>query len=235
VCGGPGRLPIDFDTVNLVNGSSLDAGPDADAGSPAALSIVAESKGFVTRGFTCGPGTGEFAADDFTITDPLGITLERITLYAYQVEIGTTASTLGAVRYRIWRGPPGAAGSSIVTEGSGAPVANEFSGVYRVVDTALAARDRPIMRVEVAPDIVLPTGTYWVSWQVSGTDAGGPFCPPLQGSAADAGNALRGINDGGTWIPAIDNGWRMEYAIGIHGHENCTAPPVDAGLDAPKD
>ncbi len=147
-------------------------------------------------------------ADDFTVSDPAGWQIGAVILYAYQTNV-STASTLTSVNLRIWDGPPGAMGSSIVF---GDTTTNRlqssvFSGVYRVSESTGGANNRAIMENRVLVSTTLPSGTYWVDWQTDGTLANdGPWAPPIVESGVGVtGNAVRYSNTG-TWEALLDTG-----------------------------
>ena len=189
-------------TVLYDNGLLLTlAGGGADG---ADVSIVQESLGLSTLGFGLQAESNRSIADDFTITDPYGWYIDEITFFAYQTNSPLT-STITAVNYRIWDGPPNDPTSHIVL---GNPFTNSlietaWSGMYRVLESSLTATDRPIMQNRTKAGFTLGPGTYWLEWQAEGILASGPWSPPVTISGVlTTGNALQYLNS--EWGPAID-------------------------------
>jgi len=160
-------------------------------------------------GYAHGPAPfDERVADDFTVTDPGGWQIGAVLFYAYQTNV-STASTLTSVTLRIWDGPPGAPGSSVVfgDASTNRLVSSTFSGVYRVSAATPLANNRAIMENRVAVATTLGPGTYWLDWQTSGSlPNDGPWAPPIVTTGVGAtGNAVRYSNTG-TWSPLLDSG-----------------------------
>lgn len=166
-------------------------------------------------------------ADDFAV--PVGgWMVDAITVFAYQTG-STTTSTMNAANLRIWDGVPGAAGSNIVfgDTTTNRLAATAFSGIYRTLDTDLTNADRPIMSVDISVGAILPEGTYWVDWQLSGSLASGPWAPAvtLSGQTGKPGaNALQW--DGTAWVAATDGGSMaaQDYPFQVNGTPAGGAP-----------
>jgi subtilisin-like proprotein convertase family protein len=143
-------------------------------------------------------------ADQFTATAP-GWNVDRLRFYAYQTGSSTTSSFTG-VNVRIWDGPPNDPASNIVF---GDTTTNRISGTgwtgaYRYSDTAVGTT-RPIMFIDAAVSVALPTGTYWVDWQLAGSIASGPWQPPITITGqAITGDSLQLVSTG--WQPFVDTG-----------------------------
>jgi uncharacterized repeat protein (TIGR01451 family) len=176
-------------------------------------------------------------AEDFTVTDPGGWTIDSMTFYAYQ-SFSTTTSTINAINLQIWDGPPGAVGSNVVF---GDTTTNRlattgWNNVYRVTSTTLTNTDRPIFESVATVGTTLPPGTYWVDWQTGGTLASGPWAPPvsLVGQTAPAGaNATQSIA-GAAFTPLLDAGSGTQQALAfqvtgtVGGGGGGACDPVDA-------
>lgn len=150
--------------------------------------------------------SGSFrVADQFTA--PMQWTVDSITVFAYQTG-STTTSTLNSFNFRIWDGVPGAGGSNVVF---GDTTTNRLSatgwtGIYRVLDTAMTTTNRPIMyaRADLG-GLILPPGTYWLDWQTGGSLGSGPWVPPVSvlGSTT-TGDAQQ--YSGSAWGALLDTG-----------------------------
>lgn len=163
----------------------LDNGPivtHAGAGVDGAdVSAVQTALGLFNLGYGFAVATGFRVADDFEVTASSGWQLDSFEVLGYQTGSGLT-STISAMNFRIWDGPPGEAGSEVIYgDGTGnALVSGAFSGVYRATDTDLTEASRPIMRNLVdASNVFLAPGTYWLDVQADGTLASGPWLVPI--------------------------------------------------------
>jgi hypothetical protein len=56
--------------------------------------------------------------------------------------------------------------------------ATRFTNIYRVTSTTLTNNQRPIMVENVTVGTTLTEGTYWLDYNMGGTIASGPWCPP---------------------------------------------------------
>ncbi|MBX3376080.1 MAG: hypothetical protein KF678_03650 [Phycisphaeraceae bacterium] len=157
-------------------------------------------------------------ADNFTITDAGGWQVDKVILPTYQTG-STTVPTITGATLQIWNGRPGDAGSSVVF---GDTVTNRmssvvFSDIYRCFNSivpptcggAATVPDttRPIMLAELDVNTVLPPGTYWLDWSLSGSLASGPWSPPttIRGlRAASLANNGRQFN--AAWVDTADAG-----------------------------
>lgn len=148
-------------------------------------------------------------ADDFTIDNPNGWTIDEIVFYAYQTGSPTT-STITGLNLRIWDSIPGL-GSIVWGDTTTNILTNtEWSGVYRVTepDAGISAA-RPIMaNTANLGGVTLPPGTYWLDWQTDGSLASGPWAPPIVITGqTTTGNGLQRLsNSGGVYNDAVDGG-----------------------------
>jgi len=169
-------------------------------------------------------------ADDFTITDDGGWTIDSLCFYGYQSFSGLT-STFTAVKWWIYNGDPSMGGTVVCTDSAtlvNGRLSTGWSGIYRATDVLIATNtDRPVMlnRVVVSPACVLDPGTYWVVWQSWGTSTSGPWCPPITilGSTT-TGDALQFI--GGTtniWQDCLDGTFPQGVPFMVKGTVNSPA------------
>jgi len=144
-------------------------------------------------------------ADDFVIPSGQNWTINTISFYAYQTG-STTTSTMTSVNVRIWNGPPGAVGSTIVfgDTTTNRMASTSFTNCYRYSESAVGTT-RPIMKQIVNIGTSLPAGTYWVDWQTGGSLASGPWAPPIAIlGQTTTGNAQQSIS--GVWANLTDGG-----------------------------
>ncbi|MBI4771641.1 MAG: DUF11 domain-containing protein, partial [Chloroflexi bacterium] len=171
-------------------------------------SVLQISLGMNTLRFGHAVSSGFRVADDFTITDPGGWTVDAITFYAYQTNSGNT-STINAVNLRIWDGPPGQPGSSVVWGDTTTDRLSNtvWSNIYRVSETSHGNTARPIMSDTATVGASLPPGTYWLDWQSGGTLDSGPWAPPITiNGQTTTGNGLQYDPNTTLWNPANDGG-----------------------------
>jgi hypothetical protein len=168
-------------------------------------------------------------ADDFSITDPMGWDLDAIQFYAYQTGTYTypPVSTMTAVYYQIWNGSPDNPNSTILCGdlATNQMTATSWSGIYRVLDTALTNAQRPIMEDTVAiwPSCAhLGPGTYWIEWMGNGNLASGPWANPITIlGQTTTGNALQYTT---AWAAALDTGTSTQQGIPFRIFGTVTQP-----------
>ncbi len=219
---GSPRRSMRIPGVTLYDNGPLVTHPGGGANG-ADASTVQTALGLVNLGFGNQWLLGNRVADDFTVPSP-GWFIGAVTVYAYQTGSGLDPTLLGA-SLRLWDGPPGDPGSSVVfgDESSNRLLEAGWSGIYRTTDTDLGSAVRPIMALTLAVNTALPPGTYWLDWSASGTTPlTGPWAPPISilGSATtgDARQALAGI-----WQPLLDSGNPQGLPFIIHGSDGCVA------------
>ena len=178
-------------------------------GDGANASAVQTALGLGAFGFSHSISSGFRVADDFTVPAG-GWTISTITFYAYQTG-STTTTTINNANLRIWNGPPGQAGSSVVfgDTTTNRLAGSSWSSIYRVLDTGLSDTNRPVMADVVTVNTTLPAGAYWLDWQTGGTLSSGPWAPPVTilGQTGKPGaNALQYTSTSGTWAAVVDSG-----------------------------
>lgn len=157
-------------------------------------------------GFSHSP-TGVFRVAENFMVPPTGWRIDTITTYAYQT--GSTAiSTMTSLNFRIWNGPPGAPGSVVVfgDTTTNRMTSTAFSGIFRTLESAPGATNRPIMAVNASGlNLTLAGGVYWLDWSVGGSLGSGPWAPPLTVVGQTVtGDAVQ--FDGTTWATIVDVG-----------------------------
>jgi hypothetical protein len=153
-------------------------------------------------GFGCQAAFGYSLADDFYVSS--GMTITQVEVLAFQAGSSTTTSSLTGLFVDITSGSPtgpSVPGSPGIATNLFPAVTNNFSGVYRVVDTQLLGSAWPLMRVvcNLPAPIVLAPGTYWLRYNMTGTIANGPWVSPVVVyNELNAGNAQQYT---GVWAP----------------------------------
>jgi hypothetical protein len=190
-----GSSKVLYDNGDFINSPGTGAG---NAGE----SVLQTSRGMGTYGFS---NFGIYRiADEFTLAARSRIA--KIKFYAYQTN-STTTSTITAVKFRIWNGPPNNPGSSVVY---GDTTTNRMTSTgwtksYRVSESSPGSTNRPIMVVTAGLGVTLNPGTYWLDWQMAGSLSSGPFAPPVTRNAqTTTGNGLQ--YDGSSWVAVNDGG-----------------------------
>lgn len=190
------------------NGPLVNAPGGGSGGADGSLLQNSAPLSMTILGFGHAVSSGIRMADDFTITDPTGWTVDSIAFYAYQTG-STTTSSITVVNLRIWDGPPNVPGSSVIWGDSVTNVlsATRWTGIYRATVTAPTGTTRPIMvNIVGLAGLDLPQGTYWLDWQAAGTIASGPWAPPITiNGQAITGNSIQ-FTPGTGWAPARDTG-----------------------------
>ncbi len=200
------------------NGSLVNSAGTGFGGADESL-LQDASLGMGTFGFGHQVSANNRVADDFTITNPNGWTIDQISFYAYQTG-STTTSTINAVNLRIWDGVPDGGGAVIFGDGStNLLVQSEWSGIYRGLESGPGATNRPIMKNTIdLGGLTLPAGTYWLDWQTDGTLGSGPWAPPITiNGQSTTGNGLQSLA-GGAFAAVTDVGGQ-DFPFFIVGSE----------------
>jgi len=166
------------------------------------------SLGMSTYGFGHQFLNDNWVADDFTIPVGENWNIESITFFAYQTG-STLTSTITGYHVVIFDGPPFEPTSNIVFGDLTTDVlqATGWSGVYRVLESDLAATNRPIMANICETMVTLGPGTYYIIWQADGSLTSGPWAPPVAiWGETETGDAWQSTDDGATWAYLVDSG-----------------------------
>ncbi|HSN74113.1 MAG TPA: choice-of-anchor J domain-containing protein, partial [Anaerolineae bacterium] len=218
-----------FDNGPLVNF------PGAGAGGADESRLQSTSLGMNTLGFGHQVLNDNWVADDFTVSDAAGWTVDTATFFAYQTN-STTASTMTNVNWILYNGDP-SAGGTMITSGSGLQ-ASVWANMYRTSETTVGATNRPIMASTVGMGgLFLPAGTYWLAWQTDGTLASGPWAPAITiNGQTVTGNGLQSLAGTAAWAPALDTGTgtpRQGFPFILEGSVGGTGQACSALSDIP--
>jgi len=182
---------------------------------------------FLTFGYAASTASFFAVADDFTVTDAAGWSLNSLTVYAYQTQANPNpVSTFTDIRVSIFAVNP-IGTQNAPTYGdltTNRLLSTAFTGVYRVTTPGLTNGLRGIMSITAnlsdIPD--LAPGTYWVGWTLGGTQASGPFTVPVVPNPAGANAQQRNIGATPTnWdtlnfaagTPAQDLAFDIDYDV----------------------
>lgn len=201
----------------LFDNGPLTTHPGAGFGG-ADASVLQTNLGLTIYGFGHAVSSGFRMADDFTVPAG-GWTISTVTFYAYQTG-STTTSTINAVNLRIWDGQPGASNIVFGDDTTNRLAGSTFTNIYRSIDTAITANNRPIMADVVTVNTFLPAGTYWLDWQTGGTLASGPWAPPVSilGQTGKPGaNGQQYNPTTATWGAALDTTFPQDLPFIIQG------------------
>ena len=190
------------------------------------------SLGLNILGFGHQVASGNRVADDFVVPAS-GWIVDRIDFFAYQTGSPTT-STMTAVNFRIWDGPPGMPGSDVVfgDTTTNRLTATGWINALRVTETTTGTtNNRPLMgNTAGGLALSLNAGTYWLDWQTDGSLASGPWAPPITiTGTAITGNGLQSLDGGVTYAAALDSGTNMDpqgFPFVISG----TVPSADVSV-----
>ena len=218
------------DVVLWDNGPLVNS-PGTGVGGADESVLQSVSLGMTTLGFGHQVLNNNWVADDFTVADAGGWTVDSATFFAYQTGSSTT-STMTNVNWVIYDGDPSAGGTAIFN-GSGLS-ATAWSNIYRVTETTTGtATDRPIMADTTPVGVFLPQGTYWIAWQTAGTLGSGPWAPPITTNGqTTTGNGQQSLA-GGAFAAALDTGslTQQGFPFILEGTVGGSAQPCSAVVD----
>lgn len=168
-------------------------------------------------GFYNNTSTSDYAiADDFVVPAGKVWNLTNVNFYGYQTNYSGTNSPIDAVRVRIWNGDPSSGNATVVYGNMTTNVYNASGSgeefVYRV--TSETGTTRRIWRLSTNVFTSLPSGTYWVEFQVHATNDMSAFIPPvtiLDAPSNPSWNAKQRSEV--TWSELIDGGSTFNKAL----------------------
>jgi hypothetical protein len=189
-------------------------------------------------------------ADNFTVAG-VPWQVHALTFYAYPPGNGVSLDPFASVNLRVWSGPPGQAGSTLVY---GDTTTNRLSSanatnIYRIFNSTAAPAPavpdatKRIWELSVAtPGLVLSPGQYWLDWQVvPSSPSAEAFAPAVisPGQRTPAGADALQYSAAG-WKPALDSGKpsvaadvNVEFPFIVRGY---TGPgPCNADFDGDGD
>jgi len=211
--GIAGPAPIVYDNSGGVPGAGLlpAGGCSLPSGCPAGgqrSPLQDTAQGLNTFGFGAQVTASNTVADDFTLTGTTDLT--TISFYMYQT--GAAATTITGVTVRLHSSLiAGSTPTSNVLQGplTGGVVSFEATPTFRALQaTADCTRRIQQIDVDVSAWPPLAAGTYWLSWNATGTLASGPWQPPITvcGACGKTGaNGLQAVT-GGAFAAVVDTG-----------------------------
>ena len=227
------RAPIRSVEMLLYDNGPLVNSPGTGPGGADESILQNSTLGMGTLGFGNQFLSNNHMADDFTITDPAGWTIDSLIFFAYQTG-STTTSTITGLYYQIWNGPPDDPMSMIVFGDltTNRLIHTEFSNIYRISQTT-PGTTRPIMKNTASCGVTLPPGTYWLDWLTDGSLSSGPWAPPITiNGQTITGNALQYVGSSATWNPANDSGTLTQQGMPflIYGEIATLTPQWSYGI-----
>ena len=200
-----GRAAVVTVAARVVSTGSVVSNPGAGVGGADESILENTTLGMSAFGFTVSSATNYRLADDFTLTKAERI--NTVTVYAYQTTAPTMPSPITAATVRIWDGVPGAVGSSVIfgDTATNRLASSSWFNTYRVTEADSGVGvNRAIMANVLTINTVLPAGTYWLDWDLTGT-TGLVFAPPIAITGqTTTGNALQSSNSGVIFNAATD-------------------------------
>jgi hypothetical protein len=220
-----GAAPI-YDNGPLTTGNLTDSGVAAPAGYhwseaqvdddvPGVANTLAGANGSVTA-------TVFRVADDFEVPPGQRWTLANAEVFAYQTGYTGAAAPFDFVSLRIWNGPPGEPGSTILC---GDASTNVYQGatevnLLRIFNTATPAPGttpapnrriwalRASIPAACAGQDFFEPNVYWLDWNSRIPGLIAHFAPPVTvpGTRNRPGDNARQDTGSGAWGPIVDNG-----------------------------
>lgn len=201
------REPIKYKTIEFEGTEALlfDNGPLVTAPGQGCnggdASVLDGTLGHTLYGWSCNQAGGFYMADDFTNTATWN--LDSLKFFTYQTN--ATTMTITGVYVQIWNGNPMQGGTVVWGDRTTNRLnVARLSNMYRSINTDVANCARRIQEVVANCNAVLPAGTYWVEWGITGSSTSGPWCPPITiAGQAITGNAIQWT--GAAWAEALNN------------------------------
>lgn len=181
-----------------------------------------------TYGFGCQISAGNIMADDFMVGAE-GWIVQELVFFHYQTGSSLT-STINDIRASILDGSPDLPGSTVIWGDMVTNIMSSsvFSGIYRTLESAPGATNRPIMATTCLVNFNLPAGHYWVQQQAGGTLSSGPWQPPVSiWNQCETGDSFQYTTAG--WAYAVDtaSGCAQGMPFLINGEPG--GSPVETG------
>ncbi|MBI5763753.1 MAG: thrombospondin type 3 repeat-containing protein [Planctomycetes bacterium] len=155
-------------------------------------------------GYSAAGESSAMLADDFVLTQRTMVA--SLVLYAYET-FASAVSVTGASA-TIHSAQPSTVGQHALYSTATVLQPTEFTNVYRQSDGDAGCTRRLQRIVLNLNNIALNSGTYWVSFQLTGGAFSGPFVPPvtLLGAPGKPGANSLFSSSGGAFQPVVDTG-----------------------------
>lgn len=163
------------------------------------------------------PGANDRLADDFCVGG-FGWRLLGASLFMYETDVNALSIYAGLfeVRQNLW----GVVGPLVAT---GSFVSSSWTDTYRIFKNA-PADNRRIQKVDVAFDVPLPSGKYYLVWATKGAQyKTGPWNPYLTGpgiTTLPGANAKYSLNGGATYDYIQDGLANQDFPFVLYGSQN---------------
>ncbi|MBA3682342.1 MAG: T9SS type A sorting domain-containing protein [Bacteroidetes bacterium] len=164
----------------LINNSSLTTHPGAGP-SGTDVSATQTALGATLFGSGQNRATGYWMASKI-IVPASGWMIDSLITYGYQTGSSLVSTFTGLYCY-IGADSSSKPSSTVVigSKTTNAMVSSVFSGIYRLPNETAPFTNttRPIMKIKSTLTGSLSAGTYWVTWNATGSLASGPWNPPI--------------------------------------------------------
>lgn len=221
------RAAVLFNNSNITTG----IGNGANGANTSSLTSPATSYGFTSNGVSLTYSL----ADDFTLGGASQVSSIIVDAYSTSTYPSPPTSPFTAATVNIWSAQPGTAGAAVLFTSSTLS-ATAWTGVYRVLSTALTGATRPVMTLSISfPNVTLPAGTYWASYTITGIVApgatGSVFTPPVMNTDGTfpVGNSVQSA-DGTTWVAVTDTGSTTAAGVPLQVIGNAIPEPATVTL-----
>jgi len=175
----PGQT-FDWTRTVLFDNGPLFNSPGTGPGGADESVLEDASLGMGTYGFGQQLTLGYLMSDDFVVPAGQVWDVASFVFFGYQTGSPTSPSTFTAVHLEIFDGDPSAGGTLIFGDLTTNVLATSvWSNVYRTIESAPHATNRPIMANTATAVVTLNPGHYWVATHASGSLASGPWMPPI--------------------------------------------------------
>jgi hypothetical protein len=130
-------------------------------------------------------------ADNFVVPAGQRWVISSVSVYAFRINWAFPNTPFVGATLRIWRGRPGAAGSTIVygDTTTNRLLSSTATNIYRIFNSQVPAPGNPPTatrlvwenKISVAPSLTLEAGTYWIDFDLGNFDnnAGDQFVPSV--------------------------------------------------------
>lgn len=210
----------------LVNTASLVTHPGQGPGG-ADVSATQTNLGATLYGSGQNRATGYWMSSKIVVPAS-GWNVDSLITYGYQTG-SSTASTFTGLYCYIGADSSSRPSSTVVigSKTTNAMVSTTFSGIYRLPNATAPFTDatRPIMKMKCTLTGSLAAGTYWVTWNATGSLASGPWNPP----ATVLGNLVTGTGTSDfqyqpaatpspSWAPVMDGTSAQGLPFKLYGN-----------------
>ena len=194
-------------TILLAGTSSLVTHPGQGAGGKD-VSATQVGLGATLYGTGQNRTTGAWLASKITVPAN-GWVIDSLITYGYQTGSSLVSTFTGLYCY-VGQDSMSLPSSSVVigSKSVNAQSATSWTGIYRTTTETppFIETNRPIMKIKSNLTGVIPAGTYWVTWNATGSLASGPWNPPVTvlNTISTGSNSYQYTATSGLWATTKD-------------------------------